>query len=860
MREYIAETGGRYTYTDDLLNLQELTLSMTSIFEGCSNFIISGCFITGTEITPGYVWINGKVRHYEGNKNVVFPYYIYEKNNIDTTTYANEVNKRGRCNYLCAGAKTVPTQPDVVTNSLPGYIEVKKDYAPRFIDKFFGKYAVLLETPFAKQTIKKDLVLTGMLSVEKDFESKTSVCVANPTNGYSIKNLVKTNGDASIGAYLNGLLINEIVINTDGSFSFVKQGRELAKITDGMITYANATSTTYTSGSIHIYENNIINITDNSDAGAVSINASGYQKGLSKFRDFKVFNGKNSSSPIFHVTGKENAATITGLFTVSNKGNGIILNNPQYGKDEKQLTNQIIWTDKSKNQIAILGFADTGSYDFLLKNLQGNIVLHPNGYVDISGELKIKGISISTIYVANSTFTIELAKKVNAINGKQLSTEDFTSALKAKLESIKIGSVGSPEEGYVTAKDITEHLAKKMTIALNFSDLADKAAARVNLSVFSRQETNDTFLKITSNLQELVNLTADEINGLTPEQASALKAQKQASVRIVLDAEKKGTGDLKLAKASNLSDLQDKTKARQNISVYSIEEMDNLLRGKLSVDSEYGGEIFTNQHKIKLEGIKTGVFAGIDVENKPISQVEGYVMTSHVVKELEKKANLLMDGYNDTQKKTIATNIGVYNKSESDIKYASIESLFQDFIAYLVKQGKTTSEAQKLLRDKLNAPSKEDVTNNYLRKDGKLSDLALANKEAKKLACSAIGAAFAEEYETKIKDTGWIQMLNSGSKTDTRKLFARQIGNIVSIQGSIHNGNHDGEWWGGVVAIIPNQIQPPKYAIKNSLCSYNNDHKYNRGASYVIWGGDRRIIMYESGWNTETEINFTYMV
>ena len=32
MKEYVAETGGRYTYADDILNLQELALSMTSIF------------------------------------------------------------------------------------------------------------------------------------------------------------------------------------------------------------------------------------------------------------------------------------------------------------------------------------------------------------------------------------------------------------------------------------------------------------------------------------------------------------------------------------------------------------------------------------------------------------------------------------------------------------------------------------------------------------------------------------------------------------------------------------------------------------------------------------------------------------
>lgn len=43
MKEYIAETGGRYTYSDDILNLQELALSMSAVFDSCSDFIISGC-------------------------------------------------------------------------------------------------------------------------------------------------------------------------------------------------------------------------------------------------------------------------------------------------------------------------------------------------------------------------------------------------------------------------------------------------------------------------------------------------------------------------------------------------------------------------------------------------------------------------------------------------------------------------------------------------------------------------------------------------------------------------------------------------------------------------------------------------
>ena len=139
MKEYIAETGGRYTYSDDILNLQELALSMSAVFDGCSDFIISGCEIEGPRVSPGYVWLGGKVRRFDGCADAVYPYYIYEINRHESVVYANEVNKRGRTCYLCAGAKAVPDTVDPVTDKLPAAIEVTESYAPRFIDKFKHK-------------------------------------------------------------------------------------------------------------------------------------------------------------------------------------------------------------------------------------------------------------------------------------------------------------------------------------------------------------------------------------------------------------------------------------------------------------------------------------------------------------------------------------------------------------------------------------------------------------------------------------------------------------------------------------------------------------------------------------------------
>ena len=231
MKEYIAETGGRYTYSDDILNLQELALSMSAVFDGCSDFIISGCEIEGPRVSPGYVWLGGKVRRFDGCADAVYPYYIYEINRHESVVYANEVNKRGRTCYLCAGAKAVPDTVDPVTDKLPAAIEVTESYAPRFIDKFFGRYAVLLDTPFARQTVKKDLVLAGTFTGQKEISSKTAVSVSGG-NGYMLKGIVKADGHAAIGAYLHGLLVNEIVIRTDGTFSFMKQGKELARVTE----------------------------------------------------------------------------------------------------------------------------------------------------------------------------------------------------------------------------------------------------------------------------------------------------------------------------------------------------------------------------------------------------------------------------------------------------------------------------------------------------------------------------------------------------------------------------------------------------------------------------------------------------
>lgn len=852
MKEYVADTGGRYTYVDDILNLQELALSMTAVFRGCDDFIISGCEVTGNTISPGYVWINGKVRYFEGCVTAAFPYYIYEKNGTDTVVYAGDLNKKGRNNYLCAGSSVLPSAKDALTGKVPCLIEINKTYAPRFLDKFFGHYAVLLDTPFSRQTIKKDLVITGKLTTETGLESKTAVSVVSPS-GYSLKQLVKQDGTASFGSYLNGLLISEICISIDGSVLLMKDKNELARIDENGITYTHASCSSSRIGYLQIEKNSIVNVAETTDEGSVDINAAVPETGANLFRDFRVFDGKQAGVPLLHVKGKTREVRINGDFSVAGKSITII--------SDTSGTKALYYMDAEDTEVASAGFVSTGDVDFSLINNIGDIQLSPKESVNITGDLKVNEISLKDIYVSQKSFTDALAGKVDSEKGKQLSTEDFTAKHKQKLEAISTGEVQTGGNGYITATQVKEALGKKLTASSNLADVPDKKAARASLDIYSREETGKLFLKISGNLQELVTLTSDEINGLTTEQAAALKAEKQAAVRDNLDAEKKGTGALKLTKTSNLSDLPDKISARKNISVYSTTEVDKLLAGKLGTDSAYTGVVFTPNMKQKLEGIKTGSFAYVDNDDVSHAEVEGYVLLSHVRKELAKKAGRLLDGYTDEEKASIATNINVYSRIETDTKYAGIAMLFQDYINYLVAQGKKVADAQKILRDKLDVLSKSDVSGTYLRKDGKLSDLSLPNTDAKKQVCRALGAAYAPDYQTKIADTGWLRMVNSGSGTDTSRLFVRQIGNIVSIQGVINTARRDGSNMGGTVAVLPNGISAPRYGIRTTLTDWNDDHKYNRGTTFILSGGSRNIRIYESGWyNVDTEMSFTYMI
>lgn len=688
MKEFIAEPGGRYTYADDIINLQDMVLAISSLLDGCSNFIISGCLCQGAVITPGYVWLGGKIRRFEGCADASYPYYIYEQNSNESVTYANEINKRGRACYLASGGRSVPDTADSVTGALPQFIEVTADYAPRLADKFFGRYALMTDSPFTQQTVRKDLLLTGTLAVEKGIESKHSLLVSPAGSkrilrGYfsetSVARLEAGTHTSPVAAVVFDFLKSSVIIESKGVVA--------ATFTERLCTLSDLRSNTVRAGSLYLTGNQLKNISERSDKGVVRINYDGYNEGTTYFRNFEVYDGKRCTVPLLQVCGADKRVAVHAVLAVDS-AHGITLADTDHDLTDTAFGGAIRWSDRSGADAALVGYAAADHNHFSVTNPTGGILLIPKNYVDVQGELRVNGVSIAKTYATQQALTDGLNKKVDAVEGKGLSTKDFT--------------------------------------------------------------------------RELYD---------------------------------------------------------------------------------------------KLNAIASGNFAGDDTP-----QSEGYVTSTQVAAELRKKADRLLGGLNEDEQQTAAGNLGVHTKKEADNRFGRLAELFQDYITYLVGQGKSSADAQQMLRDKLAAAGSKDLADNYVRRDKKLSDLKLSDDDDRKLVCKTLGAAYAADYQPKLLDTGWLQMSNSGSGTDTSKLFVRQIGSIVCIQGRINTARRDGSNEGGIIAVIPNKVEPPKYGLRTTMAHWNDDHKYNRGSSFTIDAGSRYVRIYERGmYNTEINIHFSYM-
>lgn len=451
MKEFTSQVGGRYTYIDDILNLQELSLAMVSLFDGCDNFIISGCQMSGTTLTPGYVFINGKIRYCAGISGVsTWPIYIYERNTVEKVSYADSGDKVGRNVYGCTVGTSVPTSADLLTGAVPQFIKMTNGGAAmRLKDAFFGKYALTIDSSYSSQSVNKSMSLGGDLTVNGIIQSNNAL---QTVSGNS-KGIVSYNssGDLVIQSTATGRNAYQMVLTNDGAFKFYVGNTLLATLTtSGFVASVPITATTLSAGTTRCANSDIYNYGTATDAGAIKLNMLGYGGGSSYYRDTIIGNGKGSA--ILTVTGKTRQCTLSGdLVVTSSNAAAVKIGHASLAKTDKTLQSYINWQDKNGEVMATLGYASTEDYDLYIRNNLGSVRVESDMYV--KGSLFVGGVDIMSVLVGKSDMSTALSSKANVSDVYSKSVADSTFIKRTESISVFVNGAGGGETGKKSVRD-----------------------------------------------------------------------------------------------------------------------------------------------------------------------------------------------------------------------------------------------------------------------------------------------------------------------------------------------------------------------------------------------------------------------
>ena len=443
MKEFTSQVGGRYTYIDDILNLQELSLAITSIFDGCDNFVISGCEISGTMMNPGYVYINGKVRYCSGTSGLSkWPVYIYELNTIDKVAYVDSGDKVGRHIFGCAVSSNLPTSPDSITGAVPQFIKVDGGGGVmRFKDAFFGKYALILDSTYSSQHVNKNVSLGGDINVGGTVQSGKSFVISSGNKQGSLN--YNPNGDLVVQSTSNSNQIFKMVIASDGAIKFFSDETLLVTITSsGLVAGVPVTTSTLNAGNICLTNNDIYNYGVASDTGVLNINK--LSGGSNYFRDTVIGDGKGSG--ILFITGSTRQAKLSGDLLISSPNESVItISNPSLVKSDSTLKSWIEWKDKANEDMAFVGYTNNDNTDFYISNKVGNVCVDSNMYVH--GRLYVNSVDVLSNFAYKNIVEEALSKKANQADVYTKRAVDDLFIKKSDSISIFVTAAGGGENG-----------------------------------------------------------------------------------------------------------------------------------------------------------------------------------------------------------------------------------------------------------------------------------------------------------------------------------------------------------------------------------------------------------------------------
>lgn len=446
MKEFSAQTGGRYTYADDLENLQDLALAFAQIFDDCDNFIVSGCEISGSAISAGYVFLNGKFRYFSGATGITsWPQYIYEANLTENMPYESGGSKVGRNIYGCAIAKTVPVKQDELTGKALQSIVIPSTGGLRMKDAFIGKYALLLNPASGSQTVNSIVSFVKALNANGDFTANKNVIIKSGT----IKTEFSYSG-STLNVKYTGTTDNYRLSLTDGvGFRFYVNEVLIATIGASSIVFGKPIAASEgTFGGLVLTGNQIYQGTANV-VSEIAINVYGYHGGNTQFRNTNIGNGKGKI--LLNVTGADGSVNMFGVTTIeAGTSDGLILK-ASAPKENNSLTNAISWRDSANVVMARIGFLNTTNQVFSIAVPLYNLYLVGHTTVNIGPAIMENGKLLSEKYVLATDFVTELGEKANA-------TDVYTTAQANNKFAVKSGGLAQFVSTTVTSADCRAHI------------------------------------------------------------------------------------------------------------------------------------------------------------------------------------------------------------------------------------------------------------------------------------------------------------------------------------------------------------------------------------------------------------------
>lgn len=458
MKEFSAQTGGRYTYADDLENLQDLALAFAQIFDDCDNFIVSGCEITGSAISAGYVFLNGKFRYFSGATGITsWPQYIYEANFTENMPYESGGSKVGRNIYGCAIGKSVPVKQDELTGKALQSIAMPSTGGLRMKDAFIGKYALLLNPASSSQTVNSVVNFAKAINANGDVTVNKSVTIKSG----AIKAEINYSGSTLNVKYTGNTNNYQLSLEDGVGLRFYANGTLIATIGASAITFSKPVSANEGMfGGLVLTANNLYQGTANATS-ELAINVCGYNGGITQFRTTHIGNGKGKN--LFSIVGSEGSANIYGVTKIeAGVTDGLILKaNAQ--KENNSLTNAISWRDSLNNVMARIGFLSTTDQVFSISAPSYNLSIMGHASVNIGPAIMEDGVLLSEKYVLATNFTKELNKKANT-------ADVYTTTQANEKFAIKAGGLSQFVSATVTAADCRSHIG-----AIGKSDLSSYA-------------------------------------------------------------------------------------------------------------------------------------------------------------------------------------------------------------------------------------------------------------------------------------------------------------------------------------------------------------------------------------------------